>query len=250
MVKKAQGISLFVIIGILIVLSFGLLISLSLRKNTRDFRTDVDKSIDFANARENVEIYIEQCLQKKTIEAITDYGLESESDIERQISDNVLKCLDEISFLDGLEVEYKRPVANVDITEDVVHVNLDFPIEITYQLDTISFKDFSYTLRTVASVPTHNGVLKAGSTIFSEDENFVLLAEQDSSVTDEDGNPVDLVSVRMVDRNFDDLDNNVVLGEIVYDGLDGVRFDPPVTVKIRLNKEDLPNKNREFCLAT
>ncbi|MBN2367750.1 hypothetical protein JXC34_01930 [Candidatus Woesearchaeota archaeon] len=243
MQKRAQSISLFVVIGLLIVVVAGLVLIMNTGNTKKGMEKSVESTLDFSNARTNMKLYVSQCLEDNLLEAIQEYGISgSEQQISRYVELNIIGCLNNYDELSKADIEYGSPDANVVISSEVLFIDLTLPVTMSFGQEIIDIEDFQFTFKREVSASLQNSVLKKGTRLFSEDENLILLAEQDIKVRDSEGNTVDEIAVKITDRNFDGLDNEIVLGELAYQGLpDGITLDPPVKVSIRVSKEDLPN---------
>ena len=66
-----------------------------------------------------------------------------------------------------------------------------------------------------------------------------------TKIVDSEGNEVKSIIVNLKDKNYNGFSNGVVFGETLYQGLpDGVTFEPPITLTINYNKEDIVNEER------
>ena len=241
---KKGKITLYIIIGLVLVLSMSTFIywnNLSVQQNLNQ---DTGTSISFSGLRTSAKLYVDDCLEQTTLKAIDEYGLlYSEKDIANYVDKNLLRCLGYFNDIidNGYEVTYERPTSTVVINENQLFVDLFFPIVITGGKEEINIEDFQYKFRTTVFVNTPNGMLDEGTTLFSEDEDFVLKSVEDTKVVDNSGNEVTSFAVKTIDKEFEGLHNGVVIGEVVYDGTpDGATFSPAVHVEIRVDKLDLP----------
>ncbi|NTV22835.1 MAG: hypothetical protein HGA85_00480 [Nanoarchaeota archaeon] len=242
--KKTQ-VSLFVIIGILLVIVFVGAVAIQMSKVKDSVGGQVRQNVDFSNTRTNLKLTIDDCLEQTTLRAIDNYGLiGSEQKIAGFIEVYLLGCLHDFDNFksSGYQVKYTSPSANVVITEESVFADLTFPVILQKGADKIEVQDFQYKLKTQVGVKAPDGVIKKGTIIFSGDDDLILVADQDTRITDADGNPLTSASITVTDNNFNSLSNDAVLGATAYLGEpSGARFDPPLTVTIRLPKADLPD---------
>jgi len=187
-------------------------------------------------------VYVEDCLEQTLLEAMDSYGLiDSENQINEYVSDNLLVCLDEFSYLRDYDVEYTLPESNVNINEELVSLEVMFPVMIKSGSNEVSFNKFEHSIKTTARVNVDNGVLKKGTIVYLADDDFVVTAQEDTKVTDKNGNNVDAFSFKIIDNNFNGLHNGVVVGQVAYNALpDGITFDPALKVETRIKKSDIP----------
>jgi hypothetical protein len=86
-----------------------------------------------------------------------------------------------------------------------------------------------------------DGVVKEDLTINSVDNSAKLVLKAGTKVTDENGNPMDSISIKVEDVHFDDMNNGAVVGKLVYEGLpDGAQFSEPIELYMRINAADKP----------
>jgi hypothetical protein len=230
---KKGSITLFVIIGLVIVI-IGSLIMLRIDKSDTP-------GIGLSSEKTNTKYYIDTCLDYTTTQAVELYGFSSEEEISLHVNSKLLPCLGDFKFVKGYEVNYGIPKSNVIINDEVVFVDLNFPVELKKENSRIELEEFQYSLKRTNMYKVRKGLIEKGSIFFSNDGNLAAMAEEDTRAQDNLGNPLDEISFKMLDKNFDSLNNGVVLGNVVYEGLPGgASFDPPLKITIGLRKENLP----------
>jgi hypothetical protein len=233
---KRGSITLYLIIGLLIVMILGFLM---LGNNNISYnRSD---SAEFSSMRNNLKIYVQSCLEQTALRAIDEHGL---SDSSRQIEDYVdahlFDCVD-FSIFRGYTVDYRQPSTSVIMSDSSLFLTTQFPVTMKRSGDSLSLTEFSLKIKTSSVIETPGGLLRGGSILLTEDEDFIMKAEKDTKITDQKGNPVEQVIISTVDKEFDGLNNGVVVGEVAYNGQpSGARFSPPLTVTIKIHKRDIP----------
>ncbi|MFH2019899.1 MAG: hypothetical protein ABIJ34_00645 [archaeon] len=232
------SITLYVIIGLVLVLTVGLFLYSG---DQGTLLREKSQSVEFSGMRSNLKIYVEGCLEQTTLKAIENFGLQnSEKDLEAYIDSRLFDCID-FGIFKGYNLEYEPPASKVTINENQLYVELSFPINVKHGSDEIDLHDFVYKFRSTTIVETPNGIMSAGTVLLTQDDDFVMKADKDTIVLDKNGNPVEVVSIKTLDKEFNGLHNGVVVGEVAYEGLpDGATFDPPLTVTIRISKNDIP----------
>jgi exopolysaccharide biosynthesis protein len=239
MKKKGFNVSIYFIIGI----SLLLLVSFFLLKPSNQINPNQNINFDLQNLRTSSKLYVDNCLSQAAINAVDRFGLDdSEIDISYSIEHSLLDCLNNFEELkkQGYDVEYDEPKSSVIINENLVFIDLQFPIRIKKDNDIIEIKDFQFSFKKSLVVKTNNGVLNKGSTIYFGDGDFVINVNSDTNVIS-NNDFVDQIKIEMVDKHFDNLNNDVVVGNIVYKTYpEKIEFDNPIELSIRLKKTDIP----------
>lgn len=229
------NITIFVIIGLIIIIS----LSFVMLKIPESDNTNTE---DLSNEKTNTKYYIDTCLDHTTTEAVELLGFGSETAIAAYVDSRLLSCVGNFSFVKDYEISFGEPKSNVLINNEVVFVDLNFPIEIKKQSAKTKIDEFQYSLKRLTSFKLEDGLIPKGSVFFSNDENLIATVDEDTEAVDNRGRAVKELSFNLLDKNFDDLNNGVVLGNIVYEGLpNGAKFDPALKITIGLKKQDLPS---------
>ena len=230
---RAHSISIFVLIGFIILIS----VSFLAYKLPRGVEAP---SEGLSLEKTNTKYYIDTCLDHTTTNAVELFGFNSENAVASYVDLKLVSCVGNFSFIKDYNVEYGKPSSNVLINEEVVFVDLNFPVKIFRNNTSVEIEEFQYSLKRLSSFKIE-GSISAGSTFFSSDENMVVSVSEDTVAIDENGKPIEKIAFNLLDKNFNELSNEVVLGNIVYEGLpSGAIFDPPLKVTIGLRKEELP----------
>lgn len=229
--KKSQ-ISIFVIIGLIIIIIVGTLILLKTEKKDTAFDLEKIKSGTANIDQDFLENYVEHCTEITTIEAEKRFGLNrasSAAPIAAYISSQLPVCLEEFEIFkkQNFEVEYDLPEVTVSITSNALIADVIFPIKLTKGRLTLTFDKTSYTFpRTV----TEEIDLKKTTTIRSTDKSFVIEIEPGTKAY-LDGVEVKEVGMKQLDKNFNGLSNSVVAGMMAINGVPhGVEFSKPVKI--------------------
>jgi hypothetical protein len=239
---KRSQVTIFVIIGLVVLLVIGAFITIKVQSER--LKIDSTTKIDFANARASAKFYVDDCLEKITAEALNYYGLNSEAAISNYIDAYMPGCVDEFRPFSerGYTVEFSPPSSSVEINEDAVLVALRYPVELSGKDDGVSLDEFQYRLRRNVFLNIQGGILPPGIVFSSADNDVTMYAAQNTKAT-KDGNPINFIGLNMLEKNFGGLSNDAVIGKVVYSGQpSGARFDPPLTVTIRMDKADLPKR--------
>jgi hypothetical protein len=241
---KSGKITLYLIIGLVLLILISGFFSFRNKESTDELKQEVDEKASLTGLRGNAKQYIDDCLAQSTIKAIDFIGiLDTEELIENYINLKLLNCLDDFDNFKvaGYDVSFEKPVAKVTINDEQVFVELLFPVVLSTGKEYLSLNEYQYRFNTKVTQNTPNGLLKSGTTLLSEDKDFVLKVESDTKVKDNYGNNVESFSIKTQDKHFQNLDNSVVIGQIAYEGdPNGLHFDPAVKVQIRIDKQDIP----------
>ncbi|MBI2574305.1 hypothetical protein HYV82_00270, partial [Candidatus Woesearchaeota archaeon] len=150
------------------------------------------------------------------------------------------------------KVQAGKPTATVTITEQAAVAELMYLITVSSGEAKAELKEFSYSFRPESRIRlTHNsaGRTFANEAIGSEDGVIELTIPSGTLVT-KNGKALDEVAIKVIDRNFDGLENNIVLGQTAYMALpEGAEFEPPIRLTFRYDKKRLPLGYSEDDLA-
>lgn len=229
---------MFIIIGILILISVSAAAYIYLSKN----RETLSKTISNADSpgEKKIEIFLEDCLEATTLEAINKYGMKAR-EIEEFINYNMPACTKDLDAFkkQGFDIRYGKLESHAEVNSSFVYVRLDFPIMIKRGSSEYRKDFFEYHLDTLSTIASPGGLITARKTLYSKDENFIITVEEDTKVTDNNGNPVSSISIRMSDNEFNE-ENSLIIGSLIYTGIpEGIRFDPPLKVKMRVPKSKI-----------
>ncbi|MBD3203132.1 hypothetical protein GF327_02480 [Candidatus Woesearchaeota archaeon] len=261
--KKSQ-ISLFIIIGLIIILSISVFIYMNSNSKKAVIENKIDDSIGLSTKKQRLERTINICVEQKVDKAIETYGISNtEKDIEIYINKELDSCVNWKLFEDiGTNtIRGGGPNAKITIFDESLIANIDYPITINVQDAEAELSEFNYNLHlseTSDVVQDENGITKKEIRLRSSDENILLIIPEDTKIQDKDHiifvdeifetpdgfkeivkvPKTILVEPVMVDNIKLKLENrdssfNEVLGEIVYDlSPDGIYFDKAIEIRI------------------
>jgi len=144
--KKAQAISLFLIVGVIILISFGIIIYLKvgLTKKTTEISTN------FETQKVQLASQIEDCIRIETKEAVNLYGLNywsSKEEIEYYIESNLDDCIDFETFENvGLEITRGEIKANTTKSGNYLEVVVDYPMILSNKISSAEIENFIYNM--------------------------------------------------------------------------------------------------------
>ena len=242
---KAQ-VSLFPLMGLIIIILIGAYLLLGGNMQEDHMFNQLESAHSLSDMRIDYKTYIDGCLKSAAEEAFLDAGIRQEtSDIYKDSLVNKFHlCVDDL--LTRLESQgytiTKGPLkATVELSDETVDVILEFIITLEKDGQKTKLTDFSYTFdkQTVEKVP--EGMAYKDIRLRSANGLSEVFIPAGTRITDEEGNNVEAVSLKVEDVHFKGLSNKVVVGELVYSNLpDGARYSQPVEVSIYFKDEDIP----------
>lgn len=238
---KSQ-VSIYVIIGMFILFAVLGGTIFFLNNNKTDIQRSADELNFEANAEGLLSSYIESCLKQTTIEAEQKLGIDERLSpplIRQYVSDNLDSCLNDFKeFRDrDYKIEKGQLSVRVTISEDSIVVKITYPVTLKKDRQTINFEEESYTFPRTVMEDLNPA---RATTITSPDGTLVMEIPPGTSAT-LNGEKVDKVGLKLLDRNFQELSNSVVAGMLAFQGIpEGVVFDKPVKITKYYNKYDVP----------
>jgi hypothetical protein len=241
--KKAQ-LTIFFIIGIvfLITLTFFFLKS----SETTDFEQSSDLYLDSNLEKENLKQYFEQCSKNAIIKTNKDLGINEQSK-EKYLFDLNLEIeycmLDYTTSLEnkGYDIEYETLNSDVEFNDNTIVLTINYPITVTGKGTEFSLSSHIETFGKSQSIKLENGIVTKDTIVNAPDNSARFVLKEGTKVTDDKGNPLNEVSIKLNDVHFDGLENSIVIGNLVYEGLpDGAQFSEPIDVQISFQQKDLP----------
>ncbi len=247
MSKKGQLLTAFFILLLVLIGTFGFIYFL---KNLDSENPEIStyQSAEFESKSEAVKEYVQSCLETTTGEAIDIFGLldGNEEMFSTYIENNIGDCIDfEIFSKTGMTVRAQDPIVVATITEQSVLVDMQYPINIEKNGANSKLEHFNYFINREQSRQMSfdaNGRTTRSQVVVASDNDVEIEIPQGTRITDQLGNTItDPLSVKIIDRSFDGLSNDVVIGTVVYEGKpDGAIFDPPINLQIESDYEDKP----------
>ncbi|MFH0874589.1 MAG: hypothetical protein V1859_01535 [archaeon] len=239
--RKSQ-VTIFVILGMVVVLGIVFL----LYNNSKQKETVLAQGQNraFSATHDSISMFIENCVKQTTIDGILEYGLDplwSKTNIENHILGNIDDCLNEFNdFKDqGFDVTVGTMAVNVEITDETVLVTLKYPVTLTRQDGEFKFDIHTYTFQRTVLVPFVQNSL-TDTFVTSEDGSLTVRIPAGTSAT-LNGNPVDKVGIKLLEKNFEDLENDVVPGMVAFEGLpSGTEFSNEIELTMFYDDNDIP----------
>ncbi|MBN2367527.1 hypothetical protein JXC34_00785 [Candidatus Woesearchaeota archaeon] len=240
--KKGIGegsISVLVIIGILIII-FIVISTQSISNNIlTGLQTDQTNSLNIFSSKSDIEGFLGNCIIDSVVETLPDTGIReaTKQEMEEGIKNKLGICSDEL-FAElerqGFEIEHDLQKVAIEINDDTLAISIDFPIRLEKGRNTIEFDSFKKTFDRI----NYETISQSSRTfIISNDERSSLVIEPDTEVMPDSRR----LGLKIEDKYFDGLENEIVVGNLVYSALDsGVSFNMPVQIGIQLRDQDIP----------
>ncbi|MCM2325289.1 MAG: hypothetical protein NDI94_02410 [Candidatus Woesearchaeota archaeon] len=244
--KKAQ-LNYFLIIGAIVVVLMAFSVYYTNLPGYNTLKREQEENSGLSFSGQNFQDVFDSCADDAIVRANKLYGIPSSdnSNYKSYLKTEIKSCVDGV--LDtlteqGYEVEKGELVSGVDINDDTVIIASNYPVTITRGTSVSSFSEHTATFNRAVTVALEDGVVKEDLTINSVDNSAKLVLRAGIKVTDENGNPMDSISIRVEDVHFDDMNNGAVVGKLVYEGLpDGAQFSEPIELYMRLSAADKPS---------
>ncbi len=238
--KRAQ-ISVFIIIGILVLLVAGLV--LYARQAAIANPVTPAEQISLSSEMASAEVFVNQCLKKVADDAIGRYGFEdtyAEINIRDAIEKEVPECTGGFaSFKEqGITITAGKPEAGVNIYPTSVSINLKYPLSIQDGQKKGSVSEFRYAYARVKSMQTSGGQVLRAASLMSTDKSEEFYFPAGIMITDYNGNPVDVVKLTEQDRSELAFPENVVSSRVFE--ITPSQFSEPVKVTLSY-PENYPN---------
>ena len=141
--KKSQ-ITIIITIGVIIIIILGIILWYVAETQKEDIKTSADDVVKFSYAKDNVDNYVDQCLDLTVEEMQDQFWIINEAMAQDYINENLLDCIDDFkSFRDqGFNFDYEQPQSAVIIEDELYIINLSFPIIMTRADDRVEFDKF------------------------------------------------------------------------------------------------------------
>jgi len=245
--KKAQ-INYFVLIGILLIVAT-IIFGAYNYSHTKELKNEIYNLHGLSNI-DHVKIYIDNCLEQASLQAIADHGiLDSEERLEEQIDREVSLCVNNFEFFKefGYIIDAEAPKSEIKQNNEMIIVILNYMISFEHEDKRTRLSEFTYEFYKDAYVKVDKSVIKEGKRIVSGDNKAVMEFNYDTNVYNEyTGDEVEYVRLSILDDNANGLSNSVVIGSLIYEGFpDGAVFDPPIDMSITISEKDLVGVNPE-----
>ena len=209
--KKKGQLTLILIIGLLLII-VATFVFVRVNQEKKDvIQSSSTDQISFELKKENFQDYFDQCSRDSIITANEEYGIResNKAEYENYVSIKVKYCMDPL-LADFKKINYNIDEGTVNTKvsfhEDTISVNVDYPISITKDEIGFDFETYKITFPRenfirVVSMDDHEVLLP------STDKRAQIIVPAQTSITDSNGNPITSLSIKLIDKNFDGLEN-------------------------------------------
>lgn len=246
--KKGQ-ISVFMIIALVLIIFTGLLFYLQSIK-TDEVIVDTITIAELQSKQDSLNLFIRSCLELTVWEGIHEYGILedlSEDLVSLYVKNSLDSCLDNFeSFKEqGFAITKGDKSVHMEIFDDLIEVELNYPLEFTIGDSTIYFeKDIYHLPRTVMKEINLDGYTNI---VAPNLEAQIIIPPGTHAYLD--GNPINEVGIKLMDREFNGNNNAPLMGMLAFYGTPhGATFSKDITVIIHYKDTDVPDTFEEADL--
>jgi len=238
--KKSQ-ITIFVLLGIVLILAFGFLMFVGNPKTENEIIEDTTSPI---------ELYTNLCIEKTLEKGLFLKGVSDTNELSNYLKNNIGTCISNFDKFPGTEVIEGEFNSDILLSADnkILNLKVNYPLTIKKQESTHHLSDFytTYGLSLSENLFSINGITQRESTLRSHN-GFAVLRIPANTAASLSGNPLTSVSLTIGDNTR--LGVNT-LGEISYVlGPPGAEFDPPIEFTIEYDESTLSPSIDEEDLA-
>ena len=228
MKKKAQ-ISIYVIIGILVLI---VLSSLFFVKQTAQ-ETQLAQSqyvFEMGPKQSSLESLIGECVKQNVIQGEILYGLRrdwSPDRIKSYIEQKLPTCIDSFAKEQKYKTNYGEINVGVEIDQEALMVYVNYPMEFSKKDSLLRFEQQEYKFpRTVMET-----IYPSKTTRIVSADGTMILEIPPGTIATLNGQQIDRVGIKQLDREFNALSNSVVAGMLAFNGIpNGVVFSKPIKI--------------------
>ena len=204
------------------------------------------QALSVSEMRVDINSYMKSCIKdsvEKTISE-TGIGMDLMEDYKEQLRYNIKSCsnyLFDILKGQGYEINEKEIDINIELDQETMFIDLSYPLVFKKNNHKTKFNKFSQTFDRSERIRINNGYVDTAMKITSKNRKADLLLPSGLQIIDSEGNYVEYLGIRIEDLHFDNLNNGVVVGKTIYEGLpDGAKFSEPIQVSIEFDESDIP----------
>ncbi len=244
--KKSQ-ISLFVFTGIILIIFIVFFIYAFSKGNNSFYLGENKRVVTLSDVKIDISSYIHSCIKDAASEALQDTGIREETvnEYKRLVTSKIKACSD--AFFAHLQEQQNYEITkgdinvNVELNDDSIKVDIDYPITVEHEGDKIDFREFHYVFDRSVSVKIPGGVTNKEMRFTASNGKAQIVLPKGVKITDINGKPVENIGLKIEDVHFDGLENRYALGQLVYEGFpDKIFFSKPVELSIDFREEDIP----------
>lgn len=250
--------TVFIVLGL--VLLAVVIMAISLRMSLVEDRVgDLEEQVELSTQRTALNLMVDGCLRTKAVQAIELYGVDESAEqlITNFIEYEIIPCIDVSPFTnEGIRVYNDEGYVTTEISDNAVAVEMHLPLTLLKEDSRATLDDFAFTLQKVrhVSLPTDSDGRMQETYSFTTPNNRAEITIPENTVVKRDNAAVDsedMIALRLVDRNYNNMQNSISIGEIMYLMESGITFSPAATMTIYYNEDELPpwEKEEELTLS-
>jgi hypothetical protein len=242
---RAQS-SLFVVLGVVLLISVGFGIFMMYQSNEDLIGRQAISTRTLSDMRIDVQSYINSCIKHSVQDAMQDAGIREETILQYEsgVLEGIEGCTEALYVrlkAQGFEIDEDQMEILVEQNPETVTVELQYPVELNKDGKKTLFSRFEYTFDRLANEVIPEGIAERDIRLISPNGLAEVIIPAGTRIKDAEGNPVELLTLKVEDVHFHGLENKYVVGELVYDNLpDGAQYSNPVEIRITFRDEDIP----------
>lgn len=246
--KKAQAVSLFLIVGVVLLITFGIFFYLRISIN----KQSSDISTNFETQKVQLASQIQDCVRIETKEAVNLYGLNywsSKEEIEYYIESNLDDCIDFEAFENaGLRIEKEEIKANTTKSGNYLEVKVKYLITLSNKISSAEIENFIYNMEISKEkyIANEEGYTKTDNIIELKDAGIKLEITEGTLIEGSENK----ISIEARGKNIVEAYFDRGVSNILYElGPDGASFSKPVKLSIEYDEDILPEGFTEDDLS-
>jgi len=254
--SKASQITIFIIIGIILVVSIATVFYFSSISRTGAGETNTLSSQEIINT---VKEQRDLCFKEKAIEGLDAYGL-NETSVQEYIKDKFPECILPVinKYKNIVDISVSGLDVSVKIDAEKIDIQANYPVTVK-KGETQSIDKFSLIFpRKLSLILPHDAsTCKVNSDTFlkSFDERFEILVKAGTTAKDVNGGCLNNIEINLYDPIIDYEKRSISFTKLIYvPGPLGAEFDKPVNLELNYTKKDYldynfsATSNEEFVL--
>jgi len=239
MYKKGQ-ITLFIILGIVILIAMSFIFNLKYSTEGEDFQQEFIKATNAKEALNALEEYTQTCIEETVIKGIELFGL-NEVLVEGYLKDNIEECVNNGAMefsRQGFDVSTNLGDVSLELTDYAIIVDLDYPIQVDDEETKTEVTNFYSSLpRTIYSEVETDSNCKVTNAVgaLSFDKKSKIIIPENTIAKYDDGSCIDEITITLNNPTS----RAVSLSPLSYDaGPNGATFYPYAILEFRYTDYD------------
>lgn len=233
--KKGQ-ITIFVIIGIILLVAILFIITISPKK-------EKIPEIDLALSINQIKSFTDSCIKITLEKGIFDVGFIEVGELESYINNNLKNCTGNYNIFNGLNITEGPISSEVKITDDdeSLDLKINYLLNIQKENKTAEISEFfsKYGLEFESSIHSINGITSTPLVVDSKNNLARLNIPEGIISLNSDGSYLKSVNILIKDKKSFPSSPGRIIGNLVYDlRPDGAKFNKSITLEIKYDDEN------------